>query len=194
MRPTRRGPPKPQTPEVLYFEPSLWSGGETCFPPDAYKKKPRKDQAPGLLAKAIICRPATVEPSRALPNALETRNFRLWFQLIGRSSSLWRGGASCYPQDASPRRRSMQRFASATASSFADAMVERVDRDMIGKSARLAYIPAHQLDHCQMGTMSYPRYCPMVRERTNISRVPRCPSCPQNSAATGLDKSLHRAS
>jgi hypothetical protein len=52
------------------------------------------------------------------------------------------------------RRRSMQRFASATASSFSDAMVERVDRDMIGKSARLAYMPVHQLDHCHIGTMS----------------------------------------
>ena len=35
---------------------------------------------------------------------------------------------------------------------------ERVDRDTMGKSARLAYMPVHQLDHCHMGTMSYPRY------------------------------------
>jgi len=56
------------------------------------------------------------------------------------------------------RRRSMQSFASATASSLSGAMVERVDRDMMGKSARLAYMPVHQLDHCHMGTMSYPRY------------------------------------
>ena len=56
------------------------------------------------------------------------------------------------------RRRSMQCFASATASSFSGAMVERVDRDMMGKSARLAYMPVHQLDHCHMGTISYPRY------------------------------------
>ena len=39
----------------------------------------------------------------------------------------------------------MQCLASATASSFSSAMVERVDRDMMGKSARLAYMPAHQL-------------------------------------------------
>ena len=56
------------------------------------------------------------------------------------------------------RRRSMQCFASTTASSFSGAMVERVDRDMMGKSARVAYMPVHQLDHCHMGTMSYPRY------------------------------------
>ena len=52
----------------------------------------------------------------------------------------------------------MQCFASATASSFSGALVERVDRDMMGKSARLAYMPVHQLDHCHMGTISYPRY------------------------------------
>jgi len=52
----------------------------------------------------------------------------------------------------------MQCLASATASSFWGAMVEMVDRDMMGRSARLAYMPAHQLDHCHIGTMSYPRY------------------------------------
>ena len=52
----------------------------------------------------------------------------------------------------------MQCFASATASSFSGAMVERVDRDMMGRSTRLAYMPVHQLDHRHMGTMSYPRY------------------------------------
>jgi len=51
----------------------------------------------------------------------------------------------------------MQCLASATASSFWGAMVEMVDRDMMGRSARLAYMPAHQLDHCHIGTMSYPR-------------------------------------
>ena len=56
------------------------------------------------------------------------------------------------------RSWSMRCFASATASSFSGAMVERVDRDTMGKSARLAYMPVHQLDHCHMGTMSYPRY------------------------------------
>jgi hypothetical protein len=29
---------------------------------------------------------------------------------------------------------------------------------MMGKSARVGYMPVHQLDHCHMGTMSYPRY------------------------------------
>ena len=43
----------------------------------------------------------------------------------------------------------MRCFASATALSFSGAMVERVDRDTMGKSARLAYMPVHQLDHCQ---------------------------------------------
>jgi hypothetical protein len=35
----------------------------------------------------------------------------------------------------------MQCFASATASSFLGAMVERVDRDKAGKSGRVAYTP-----------------------------------------------------
>jgi len=52
----------------------------------------------------------------------------------------------------------MRCFASATASFFCDAMVESVERDMMGKSARLAYMPVHQLDHCHIGTMLYPRY------------------------------------
>jgi hypothetical protein len=44
----------------------------------------------------------------------------------------------------------MQCLASATASSFSGAMVERVDRDKMGKSARVGYMPVHQLDHCHM--------------------------------------------
>ena len=52
----------------------------------------------------------------------------------------------------------MQCLASATAFSFSGAMAERVERDKMGKSARVGYMPVNQLDDCHMGTMSYPRY------------------------------------
>jgi hypothetical protein len=88
-----------------------------------------------------------IEPEEL--EAVEIEMKRGGFLSCGRGSSDYFGRK---------RRRSMQCFASATASSFSGALVERVDRDMMGKSARLAYMPVHQLDHCHMGTISYPRY------------------------------------
>jgi len=53
--------------------------------------------------------------------------------------------------------RSIFCFASATALSLYGAKVRNVDREMSGKSARVALMLAHQFAHWRVGTISYPR-------------------------------------
>jgi hypothetical protein len=48
----------------------------------------------------------------------------------------------------------MRCLASATASSFRDARVRRVDRENRGRSARVEWTLTHHWDHCRLGKMS----------------------------------------